>query len=172
METFDTSHHDYSQGIDDSVILRPQSSLKKASVRDRLKTNPVSSMETYVRDEIRLRSYESMKGICNQNKVCLKNFEETEVGHLTINYSLSEMTTTLLDNFVLSTASTVSPFSVIHNFSTNYSRYITKHTVVSILLSYFKASLSSCARTQTGLTAQNRLQCISLRSRLLNHSVT
>lgn len=83
-------------------------------------------METYVRDELKPKRQDSIRGILIDIKLYLKTLDETVARDLTMNYSLSEMITRVLPNSGLFVPSTMTSFSAVEKSGTNYSGSATK----------------------------------------------
>lgn len=124
-------------------------------------------METYVRNEIKLKRQDSIRAVGNDINLYLKTLDESTDRDLTMNYSSSDTTTKLYGHSELVTRSRMMYFSLIQKFGTNYSRSETKHTVMNIPLLRFKTDLSSRNRTRLGLAVLELRQAESLMPSLL-----
>lgn len=120
--------------------------IEETLVRDQLRTNTDSSVETHVRDTLKLRRRDSIRDFCTAIKLWPKTSHVSTVFDMTITYSLSEMIAELFDNSGPIPPSTVMSFFVVQKSSKNYSRSETNHIVADIPLLPPKAHSSNCTR--------------------------
>lgn len=121
LEKFDTSRQESLQRVGDGVKLRHCTSSKEALVRARRHAHNNFLMNAYIRNGIRVKRQDFIRGILGDIKIYIKILDETQVSDLAIKYSSSEMRRKLLGNSELISPSTVTPFSAVQRSGKKYS---------------------------------------------------